>query len=666
MTTNAITTTKAEPSGLTLEAVQQKYAVEAQKRLRADGSSQFVSLTDVEEDRLRFLSHDPWVDHEALNTKVSPVTKDATYKFLILGAGFGGLQFAVRLIESGLATVDDIRFLDAAGGFGGTWYWNRYPGLHCDLESYIYMPLLEETGYIPTHKYAPGAEIREHAERIARHWNLSNAALFRAEVQRLQWDDERNVWKVEYTERRGDEEFPLQRTTRAQYVYLAGGGLTRPQVPRVPGLSSFSGEMFHTARWNYHASGGSQADQSLHGFRNKRVAVIGTAATAVGVIPAVARYAGQLFVVQRTPAYTKPRNQHPTDPEVFRSKVANKPGWQWERQLNWNSFITNSAKPGEEDLVADGWTDMPAYSGLLGSPLDGVVDGSPDSLARHAAKYQALDLPNMDSIRARIDKIVQDPKTAEKLKPWYNSYCKRPTFSDEYLQLFNKPHVHLVDTDGQGPSAITKKGLIVNGEELELDVIVFSTGYQIVGSRGGSPGAKLNVEILGREGLSLDDKWKVGGAATLHGYATNGFPNLFFTGASQGTAAGNNVMMLHIIANNVAHLLTEALRGAKPGERPIIEVTTDGENAHTEEIVKRAPFFSLSKGCTPGYFNGHGDGKKVADSSSSLKAARGSLWSEGTQSFMDYIRIWRESGRLDGIEVQYTSDLPYVVQNGGD
>lgn len=634
-------------------AVQLKYTKAAKKRIRPEGSSQFVALSDAEEERLRFLSQDPWADHQALNEKPSPVADGVTYKFLIVGAGFGGLQFAVRLIQSGLARPDDIRFLDAAGGFGGTWYWNRYPGLHCDLESYIYLPLLEETGYIPKQKYAKGAEIREHAERIARHWGLSDSALFRAEVQKLEWSDQKNLWKAQYVERHGDSQPPVRKTIESHFIYLAGGGLTHPQVPKIPGLSSFSGQMFHTARWNYAISGGSQDNQALTGFGDKRVAVIGTAATAIGVIPEIARFAKELVVVQRTPAYVKPRNQHDTDPEIFKAKVATKPGWQWERQLNWNDFITNSAKPGQADLTSDGWTDMPAYSALLGSPSQGVVDSSPASLARHAAEFHALDLPHMNAVRARVEHLVHDPNTAEKLKPWYNTYCKRPTFSDEYLQLYNKPHVHLVDTEGLGPTSITRTGIVAGGEEIPVDVIVFCTGYSMTSPRGASPGGKLNIQVLGHGGASLDQKWNTNGAATLHGYATNVFPNLFFTGASQGTATGNNVMMLRIIADNVAYILHKAFERTKDGERPVVEVTREAEEAHTAEVAKRAPYFSLMQGCTPGYFNGHGDGKAVTDPEAIAKSARGAIWSEGTQSFLDYVRRWQEDGDLKGVEIKH-------------
>ncbi|KAL2204698.1 FAD/NAD(P)-binding domain-containing protein [Sarocladium strictum] len=652
----AITTVVQPPAEVdttSLAFIRQKYAQEAEKRVRPEGSKQFVALTHAEEARLRFLSQDPWVDHEALNARPSPVTNGGTYKFVIVGAGFGGLQFAVKLIESHLATPEEIRFVDAAGGFGGTWYWNRYPGLHCDLESYIYMPLLEETGYIPRHKYAKGAEVREHAERIAKQWKLTDSVVFRAHVQKLQWEEEHSLWKIDCAQGRGDELDPLQQRINAQYVYIAGGGLTHPQVPKLPGLSSFAGDMFHTARWNYHVSGGSQDDQSLTGFQDKRVAVIGTAATAIGVIPEIAKHAKELFVVQRTPAYVKPRNQYATDPDTFYSKVASKPGWQWERQLNWNSFITNSAKPGEEDLTSDGWTDMPAYSALLGSPSHGLVDPQPESLNKIAGEFHALDLPHMNAVRARIDAIVNDKATAEKLKPWYNTFCKRPTFSDEYLHLFNQPNVHLVDTEGQGPSEVTKDGLIVGTEEVKVDVIVFSTGYQTTGPRGGSPGGRLNIDIIGRNGLSMDGKWKSDGAATLHGFATHDFPNLFFTGASQGTATGNNVLMLAIIADNVAHVLSEAFRKSEPNQRPIINVTKEGEEAHSAEVAKRAPSFALLRQCTPGYFNGHGDGKNVLDEAGRAKASRGAIWSEGTQSFIEYVRKWKERGYLEGVEVQH-------------
>ena len=310
-----------------LESVQQQYATEAAKRFRADGLKQFVELKDAPEDRFRELAEDPWADHAALNSQ-NPIQDDTTYKFLILGTGFGGLLFAVRLIERGVATADQIRFLDAAGGFGGTWYWNRYPGLHCDVESYTYLPLLEETGYVPENKYASGAEIRKYAERVAEKWNLTDKALFRATVNSVEWNDEAQTWTAKVVEGRGPGEQPRERSIRAQYVLVASGVLTKPQIPTISGLESFQGQFIHTARWNYSVSGGSPEDPTLTGFEGKRVGILGTGATAIQAVPIVAKYAKELFVFQRTPSSVSWRGQKPTDPEEFKREIANKKGWR--------------------------------------------------------------------------------------------------------------------------------------------------------------------------------------------------------------------------------------------------------------------------------------------------------------------------------------------------
>ncbi|KAL4885883.1 hypothetical protein BJY04DRAFT_214082 [Aspergillus karnatakaensis] len=639
----------------TLAAVRKKYAEEANKRLRPDGTSQFLPLTSSESERLRSLAEDPWVDHAKLNAQLSPIQDDSKHRFFILGAGFGGLQFAVRLLNEGIAkSADEIRLADAAGGFGGTWYWNRFPGLHCDIESYVYLPLLEETGYVPSHKYAPAAEIRGQADRIAEKWELVDKTLFRTDVEKVTWDERDQVWIVEGIEHRGPGERERRFRFIAEYVYLAAGVLTKPQIPKIPGLTKFGGELFHTARWNYGVSGGSQEDQKLTGLKGKKVAVIGTAATAIAVVPEVAKYAGELFVVQRTPAYVKERGQRVTDEKEFRSTVAEKKGWQYERQWNLNKFMTNAAKEGDVNLINDGWTDSPAYSAVLGTPGHGVIgELSQEELENHADKYHALDLPHMDRVRARVDQIVKDPKTADKLKPWYPSWCKRPTFSDFYLQTFNRENVHLVDTDGKGPSAVTEKGIVVGEKEYPVDIIIFSTGYKAPTAGNGSPSARTGVDIVGRGGQSLDEKWASTGPATLHGYATSGFPNLFFSGTNQATITGNNIFMLGLIAKHVAFWIGEAEKriGSGHGKRAIIEVTRDAEEAHSREVLRRAPFYSVLGGCTPGYFNGYGESAAITDPVEKAKRARGSAWSEGAISFLNLIEGWREDGELKGLSI---------------
>lgn len=635
-----------------LKALRKKYEQEAAKRFRPEGSAQFVQLASAEEERLRSLAADPWVDNESLDAQEPPIKNGDVHKYFTVGAGYGGILYGIQLIKRGIATPDDIRLADASGGFGGTWYWNRFPGLHCDVESYLYLPLLEETGYVPSKKYAPGEEVRLHAERLAAKWGLTDKVLFRSDVKKVTWDDETQLWTVNLVHRRGPSTPPVEVEFRAEYVYLAAGVLTRPQIPNIPGLLSFQGPIFHTARWDYSVTGGSPTNQVLDKLKGKKVAVVGTAATSIAVIPEVAKYAGELLVVQRTPAYCKPRGQHDTDPAEFQKTVALKPGWQDERQFNSNRFLTNATLPGEESLTKDEWATMPAYSAMMGSAKKGRVDPTPESIAAHVDSYHALDVANMERVRARVDSIVEDPETAAKLKPWYPSWCKRPTFSDKYLQVFNQPNVRLVDTDGQGPSRATERGLVVGEEEIPVDIIIFGTGYNITAGKGhASPATRTGIEIIGRGGASLDAKWQTDGAATLHGYATNGFPNLFFSGMTQATTTGNNTWMLDLIAGHVTYTIAEAQRRVKPGTRPVVEVTREGEEAHTAEIVRRAPFYAALAGCTPGYFNGHGDAQLITDPKDKEKRARGAAWSEGTISFLDYVRKWRNEGSLRGVQI---------------
>ncbi|KAL2022401.1 hypothetical protein VTK56DRAFT_5468 [Thermocarpiscus australiensis] len=638
------------PKDLKLYELQQKYAHEAAKRLRPDGLSQFVRLKDAGSDRLRSLAEDPWADHAALNAK-EPVKDGAKYKFLILGAGYGGLLFAVRLINAGIASgPDDILFVDSAGGFGGTWWWNRYPGLHCDIESYTYMPLLEETGYIPKNKYAPGPELLEHAERIATQWNLHDKALFRASVKSASWDDAGQLWNVDVTEGRGPGEQSRELKLRAQYVLVASGILTNPHIPKIPGLESFSGPLFHTARWDYTVTGGSPTDPKLTGLQGKRVGILGTGATAIQAVPRLAEWAKELYVFQRTPSAVTWRGQRPTDPEEWKTKIAYKKGWQRERMLNLNSYCTNSAKEGQVNMVADGWTEMPGWAAVVGCPRYGLVEPTPEKIAEHVGRMYRLDMPHTEAVRARTESIVKNPETAAKLKAWYPTWCKRPTFSDEYLQTFNLPHVHLVDTDGKGVDSATANGLVVAGQEYPLDILVLSTGYVTPSIGGGSPAVRTGIEIYGRGGKSLDDKWQNHGAATLHGVCSNGFPNLFFAPLAQSGQATNNVFTLDVGAEHVVHIIATAEARAGPGA--VVEVTSEAEAAWSVEIMKRAAWFATVMGCTPGYVTSEGEAlRQPQDPAEMMKKSRTGNWSEGMESFLNVLQEYRADGSLRGIEV---------------
>src|SRR5687768_13700319 len=423
-------TTMDGTRGLDKEALRLKYAQERAKRLRPDGNDQYVRLAG----RLAHYLDDPYTPL----TERDPVTDHVTVTFI--GGGFAGLVTCARLKEAG---VDDVRIVEKGGDVGGTWYWNRYPGAQCDTASLVYLPLLEETGYMPSEKYAHGPEILEHCQRIAKHYGLYDDAFVSTEVTDLRWDDVASRWVVRTN--RGD-------AFTAQFVVMGTGPLHVPKLPGIPGIESFTGHAFHTSRWDYAYTGGDPSGAPMDRLADKRVAVIGTGATAVQCVPHLARAARSLHVFQRTPSSVDVRDNRPIDPEWFASIAT--PGWQ----QRWLENFTANQTGGEaaEDLVMDGWTDLArrVRSRIMALPPQ---DFTPEKMM---AAFEDSDFEKMEEIRARVDAIVEDPATAERLKAWYRQLCKRPCFHDEYLDAFNEPGAHLVDTNGKGVERITESGVV--------------------------------------------------------------------------------------------------------------------------------------------------------------------------------------------------------------
>ncbi|MEV4898933.1 NAD(P)/FAD-dependent oxidoreductase, partial [Nonomuraea sp. NPDC055795] len=295
-------------------ALRARYRQERDKRLRPDGNDQYLRLTG------RFASYadDPYTPRAPREPKDDHVT------VAFVGGGFAGLVTGARLKEAGVA---DVRIVEKGGDFGGTWYWNRYPGAQCDTASFVYMPLLEELGHMPTEKYAHAPEILEHCRRIGKHYGLYDNALFHTEVTGLEWDDERALWTV--TTDRGDR-------FTARFVAMGVGPLHVPKLPGIPGIDSFAGHSFHTSRWDYGYTGGDPAGAPMDRLAGKRVAVIGTGATAVQCVPHLARACAELYVFQRTPSSVDVRDNRPTDPEWFAGIAT--PGWQ----RRWLENFTHS------------------------------------------------------------------------------------------------------------------------------------------------------------------------------------------------------------------------------------------------------------------------------------------------------------------------------------
>jgi cation diffusion facilitator CzcD-associated flavoprotein CzcO len=502
--------------------------------------------------------------------------------------------------------------IEKAGDFGGTWYWNRYPGAQCDIESYIYMPLLEELNYMPTEKYAHSKELLHHSEMIGRHYGLYERTLFQTEVHSLTWDEPTKSWITKTN--RGD-------TIRSQYIIPAAGPLHRPKLPGLP-VEAFKGHSFHSGRWDYNYTGGDNLG-NLKGLSDKRVAIIGTGATAVQIVPHLGNWAKQVYVFQRTPSSIDVRGNRPTDPEWTKSLQK---GWQLERMENFDRIVNGGIE--DRDLVNDGWTDILHNLLARGKPSDDPL--------KAAADRQIADFEKMEQVRARASTIVKDQTTADSLKPWYNQLCKRPCFHDEYLQTFNRPNVRLVDTRGKGVDNITEKGIIANGEEFEVDCIIYATGFELATKFS----HRTNMQIYGRDGMTLDAKW-ADGPNTLHGWTTRGFPNCFLISVVQAALSPN---FLHVTGEQATHLAYVISEAQKRG-LATLEPTADAEEKWVETIVSlaklREPFL---KECTPGYYNNEG---LPADH----RTAKGATYGAGSPAFFKLLRDWRAKGDLDGLDL---------------
>ncbi|MEU9888872.1 NAD(P)/FAD-dependent oxidoreductase [Sphaerisporangium sp. NPDC051011] len=573
-----------------LEAVRELYRREREKRIHPEGSAQYRRMSD----ELAHFVDDPYTER----IERAPVHDQV--EVAVIGGGFGGLLLGARMRQIG---VDDLRIVEQGGDFGGTWYWNRYPGAACDTESYIYLPLLEEVGYIPTEKYVKGPEIFEHCRRIARHFDLYQNALLQTKVTDVRWSETDELWTI--TTDRGD-------AFRAKYVCMTTGAMVKPKLPGVPGIETFKGHAFHTTRWDYEYTGGSPAG-GLTGLADKKVAIVGTGATGIQAIPHVAASAGHTYVVQRTPSSINVRANRPTDPEWVKTL---RPGWQRERMTNFSLFVAGGEV--ETDLVNDGWTAIYRLRTLNGGVLD-----------------ERLDYLKMEEIRARVDSVVKDPATAANLKPYYRALCKRPCFHDEYLDAFNRPNVTLLDTNGKGLEEVTRNGIVVEGKEYPVDCIIFASGFQI----GGPLARKLGYDVTGRDGVALSEKWK-NGISTFYGMQTRGFPNFFVVATAQVGVSSNQAHVLDVQSRHIAYVINEA----RTRDASTVDVEQQAEDAWVQTVIdaSRADLEFLAS-CTPGYYNN--EGNPIIEI-----FRRNGAYSPGIVAFDDIVTEWRESGLNDGLE----------------
>ncbi len=595
--------TQQRPQLKDLEAIRHRYAAERDKRIREDGNDQYIEIAGD----LAHYVDDPYVEQ---GFQREPI--DKAVDALIIGGGFGGLLAGARLRQAG---VKDICVVEKGGDFGGTWYWNRYPGAQCDVESYIYLPLLEELGYMPKEKYSHAPEILAHSRAIGRHFDLYDGALFQTGVRELRWSEDERRWLVSTD--RGD-------VIRARFVSLASGPLNRPKLPGIPGIRDFKGHTFHTSRWDYDYTGGT-AEGGLDKLSDKRIAVIGTGATAVQCVPHLAASAAHLFVCQRTPSSIDVRDNRPTDPEWAADL---KPGWQRERMDNFNALVTG--QPQKVDLVDDGWTS------LIGKMLRLYLESQDGEALSLPDIMDLANLEKMNELRARIEALVEDPNTSEALKPWYRMFCKRPCFHDQYLQTFNRENVTLVDTEGRGVERITESGVVVAGVEYPVDCIVYATGFEV----GTGFQRVSGFEIYGRDGLSLSDKWAEG-IRTLHGMHIHGFPNCFLMSTIQGGFTVNYPHMLDEVASHVAHIVGHALAI----EKEVVETSAEAEASWVQTILDKGVRGGIigDETCTPGYYNNEGKPREHFEQMVS--------YGEGPIPFFKLLAEWRNAETFAGLTI---------------
>ena len=598
------------PDDIDIAALRNKYRAERGKRLREEGSKQYVELTDEFAGYYETDPHTPPTARDPISEEIDVA---------VLGGGFAGLLSAAYLKKAG---VDDVRIIELGGDFGGVWYWNRFPGIQCDNESYCYIPLLEELDFMPSKKFADGAEIYEHCRRIGKHFGLYDSAIFSTQVRDLRWDETSKRWRI--STNRDDD-------IRARFVVMASGPFHRPKLPGIPGIKDFKGHSFHSSRWDYSYTGGDSTG-GLDKLADKRVALIGTGATGVQVVPFLGRYAKHLYVFQRTPSTVDVRGNAPTDPEWVQSL---RPGWQKERQRNFHGWTFEGMALGRPDLVCDFWTELGRNTAARVLEMDDPASLTPEQFM---AIREEEDYKIMERLRRRVGALVSDEQTAEALKPYYRFLCKRPCSNDDYLPTFNRPNVTLVDvSSSKGVERATEKGLVANGMEYEVDCIIYASGFEITTEIS----RRYSIDAIeGRDGRSLFDHWR-DGYQTFHGMTSRGFPNQFFTGFTQVGISANIAANYELQGEHIAYIISEALaRGATT-----VEPSQQAQDAWCQTIRETAvPNTQFERECTPGYYNNEGGG-----GGEGIRSHLGEPYGPGFYAFGDLLRQWRDKGDLDGL-----------------
>jgi cation diffusion facilitator CzcD-associated flavoprotein CzcO len=585
----------------------EKYRLERSKRLNPKGNGQYIAVEGAFAD----FSRDPYAKVPA-----SRLPSTESVDVLIVGGGIAGLLTAVELRR---ASVASFQIVEKGADFGGTWYWNRYPGIACDCESLIYMPLLEELGYTPSAKYAPGEEIGAHLRRIGDEFGLYANTHFQTQVKGIRWSAPDERWMVNTD--RGDE-------ILARFIVLGSGPLHRPKLPGIPGLQEFKGRQFHSSRWDYEYTGGGPRG-GLDKLRDKRVAVVGTGSTGVQIVPFVARDAQHLYVVQRTPSIIDSRDDGPIEPGWTDRQER---GWQSRRMENFDAILAGIAQ--DTNMVADQW------AAIWGRDVQVGPTDSPEDVM---AMFEELDLAQMERIRARVDELVDDPATAEALKPYYSRFCKRPTFNDGYLQTFNRPNVTLIDTDGRGLDRITETGIVFDDREYPVDCIVYATGFEFAVATTRSGG----FEVYSPSGQQLSDH-RAEGVRSLHGISVHGFPNMFIIGGLHQAGVSINIPL---VFGGQARHVSQVIKQSLDSGATTVEVRGEAQQRWGDVIAEKSQYNpEAMRSCTPGAYNNENTDAK------SEPGVFANAYGGGPIEYLNLLDAWRADGMQHDLELGFGAD----------
>ena len=602
-------------AGFDPEAVRAKYQIERDKR-SVKGRAAIRDLT--RDEVFAKYRDDPFMPVARRDPVVDEID------VAIVGAGMAGVVVGAQLRKTG---IERIRLIDRAGGIGGTWYWNRYPGVMCDVESYCYMPMLEEMEYIPKTRYAFGEEIREHIEAIAHRFDLVDSALFHTGVETSEWDESSSRWVIRTD--RGDE-------IRARYLVMAVGILNLMKLPVIPGMETFEGRAFHSARWDYEYTGGGP-DETMTKLADKVVGIIGTGASAIQAIPPLAESSKQLYVFQRTPGAVGVRGNHPTTEDFVQSL---RPGWHRERNENFQAVMLGG--PVEVDLVDDSWCHH--FARINNQPFEPGT-----TMEEYMLQVERFDFEVMELHRERIRETVTDPAKVEALMPYYRYSCRRPLFHDEYLPALNRANVTIVDCP-TGIDRVTERGIVVDGQEYELDCIVYATGFE---PEVTPLPRRLEHEVVGRGGRTIAEKWEdEDGEATLFGMMTAGFPNLFLMPCPghQAVVTVNYTLLTEVAAEHIA----ATVAALEDEGVSFFDVTEEAEADWVQQILptnasaRTAPPGGVP--CTPGsrmLFDDDGNMIVLEPHSGSYGGGFGDYFG-----FRDLLAQWRERGDFAGLELE--------------